>query len=96
MRWSSGASLFMKVDATDKIMLYFTDGNMPAANADEELGVLQAQIKHAKRDGITLLGVGMGTDSPVKHGLDTVRMDDDDDLKLVVDHLGKRLAKTAR
>jgi len=82
--------------ATDKILLYYTDGKMPAANHDEELEVLERQIKLAKRAGITLLGVGMDTDSPLRHGLDTVMVSTDDDIKSVVEHLGKRLAKMGR
>ena len=82
--------------ATDKILLYYTDGRMPAANHDEELPVMEEQIKRCKRTGITLLGVGMNTDSPVRHGLDTVMVQGDDDIKDVVEHLGKRLQKTAR
>ena len=84
-----------RVEATDKILLYYTDGKMPAANKEEELVVLQRQIKLCKRDRITLLGVGIRTDSPVRHGLDTVQVDDDEDLKMVVNHLGKRLLKTS-
>lgn len=91
-----GRKMLGKVEATDKIMLYYTDGKMPAANKEEELEVLQRQLKLCKRDAITLLGVGIRTDSPVRHGLDTVQVDDDDDLKGVVEHLGKRLARTAR
>lgn len=84
------------VDATDKILLYYTDGKMPAANKEEELEVLQRQIRLCKRDKITLLGVGIRTNSPVRHGLDTVQVDTDSDLKAVVDHLGKRLLRVAR
>jgi hypothetical protein len=91
-----GRKQLSKVDATDKILLYYTDGKMPAANKDEELVVLQDQIKRCKRDRVTLLGVGIRTDSPVRHGLDTVQVDGDDDLKTVVDHLGKRLLQSAR
>lgn len=85
-----------KVEATDKILLYYTDGKMPAANMEEEREVLERQIKLCKRDQITLLGVGMGTDSPERHGLDTVQVDDDSDLAGVVEHLGKRLLRRAR
>lgn len=85
-----------QVDATDKILLYYTDGKMPAANHDEELEVLQREIRTCRTKGYTLLGVGIRTDSPIRHGLDTVQVDDDDDLKRVVDHLGKRLATAAR
>jgi hypothetical protein len=85
-----------QVTATDKIILYYTDGKMPAANKDEELEVLIRQIKLCARDRITLLGVGMQTDSPIRHGLDTVQVDSDEDLSAVVNHLGKRLARSAR
>jgi len=79
--------------ATDKIIVYFTDGLMPCENHDEELVILQREIKICQRLGITLLGVGVGTDSPSRHGLDTVRLDSMADLPKVVAHLGKRMAK---
>lgn len=91
-----GRKQLAKVEATDKIFLYYTDGKMPAANHDEEQTVLENQIRLSKRDRITLLGVGIRTDSPIRHGLDTVQVDTDDDLKKVVEHLGKRLVKTGR
>jgi len=85
-----------KVEATDKILLYYTDGKFPAANKEEELEVLLRQLQLCKRDQITLLGVGIRTDSPVRHGLDTVQVDGDEDLGRVVEHLGKRLQRSAR
>lgn len=85
-----------KVQATDKVLLYYTDGKMPAANHDEELEVLQREIKTCRQRNYTLLGVGIRTDSPTRHGLDTVQVDDDDDLRSVVNHLGKRLARPGR
>lgn len=85
-----------RVEATDKILLYYTDGKMPAANHAEELAVLQREIRTCRNKKYTLLGVGIRTDSPVRHGLDTVQVEDDDDLKRVVDHLGKRLARPGR
>jgi hypothetical protein len=77
--------------ATDKIMLYYTDGKMPASNYEEELEVLQREIATCKQKEYTLLGVGIRTDSPTKHGLDTVQVDDDSDIIKVVRHLEKRL-----
>lgn len=79
------------VDATDKIILYYTDGKMPAENHDEELEILQREIKICKQKGYTLLGVGIRTDSPVRHGLDTVQVDEHSDVVKVVKHLEKRL-----
>lgn len=81
-----------EVEATDKIILYYTDGRMPASNYDEELEILQREIRTCKARGYTLLGVGIRTDSPIRHGLDTVRVDNDENLKDVVVHLEKRLA----
>jgi hypothetical protein len=77
--------------ATDKIILYYTDGKMPAENHDEELEILQREIRTCNRKGYTLLGVGIRTDSPVRHGLDTVQVDEEADVIKVVEHLEKRL-----
>jgi cobalamin biosynthesis protein CobT len=77
---------------TDKILLYFSDGKMPAENHDEELQILQREIKVCRQKGYHLLGVGIRTDSPARHGLDTVQIDNVADLKKVVDQLGKYLS----
>lgn len=77
--------------ATDKIILYYSDGKMPASNHDEELEVLQREIAYCKKHNITLLGVGIRTDSPRRHGLDTVQVDDDSDIVKVVRHLKNAL-----
>jgi cobalamin biosynthesis protein CobT len=77
---------------TNKIIMYYSDGKMPAENHDEELMILQREIKTCKRKNILLLGVGIRTDSPSRHGLDTVQVDDDEDIKKVVKHLEKRLS----
>lgn len=78
-------------NATDKIILYYTDGKMPAENADEEGAILRREINICKQKGYTLLGVGIRTDSPIRHGLDTVRVEEDTDIVRVVAHLEKRL-----
>lgn len=80
-------------DATDKVVLYYSDGKMPAENHDEELSILRREISTCRRKGITLLGVGIRTDSPARHGLETVQVDNDEDLVKVVQLLGKRLEK---
>jgi hypothetical protein len=77
--------------ATDKVILYYSDGKMPAENYDEELEILQREIKICHQKGYALLGVGIRTDSPVRHGLDTVQVDEDSDLVKVVRHIEKRL-----
>jgi len=81
-----------KVQATDKVIMYLTDGKMPAANHDEELEILQREIRTCRQRDYTLVGVGIRTDSPMRHGLDTVMVEDDSDHRKVVDFLGKRLA----
>lgn len=80
-----------KRSETDRIMLYYTDGKMPAENYDEELEILQREIKICKRNKYKLLGVGIRTDSPARHGLDTVQVDTDEDIIKVVQHLEKVL-----
>lgn len=80
-----------KYQATDKIILYYSDGKMPAENYEEELTILQREIRHCRRVGYTLLGVGIRTDSPARHGLDTVQVDDDADIVKVVRHIERRL-----
>lgn len=79
--------------ATDRIILYYTDGKMPAENYEEELEILQREIKICRQKNYTLLGVGIRTDSPIRHGLDTVQVDEIEDVPRVVSHLEKRLLK---
>lgn len=79
--------------ATDKIILYYSDGKMPAENHDEELEILIREIKTCRQKGIALMGVGIRTDSPRRHGLDTVEVHEDSDLKKVIRHLEGRLIR---
>jgi nitric oxide reductase activation protein len=76
---------------TDKVIMYYSDGKMPAMNFEEELEVLQREIRICKQKGIKLLGVGIRTDSPTRHGLDTVEVEEDRDILKVVKHLEKHL-----
>lgn len=77
--------------ATDHIILYYSDGKMPALNYDEELVILQREIRYCRKVGYTLLGVGIRTDSPERHGLDTVQVNEDADIVRVVRHIERRL-----
>jgi cobalamin biosynthesis protein CobT len=79
--------------STDKLIMYFTDGEMPAENYDEELRLLQKNIKVCSARNIKLVGVGVGTEAPRKHGLDTIRYDSIKDLPKLITELGKRLAE---
>lgn len=80
-----------KSRATDRVLLYYTDGAMPAANKYEELGILQRELLELDRKGIVKLAVGINTDSPSKHGFDTVQVDSDEDLSKVVAQLKRYL-----
>lgn len=78
---------------TDKILIYYTDGAMPAANYEEELVILENEIHECKRKKIALLAVGINTDSPKQYGFDTVQVDSDSDLMKVVEQLERHLLK---
>lgn len=80
-----------KSTATDRIVMYYTDGSMPAANYEEELAILQSEIETCRKKGINLMAVGINTDSPEQYGFDTVQVDGDEDLSKVVAHLKKKL-----
>lgn len=79
--------------ATDKILMYYTDGAMPMENYDEELEILQREIALLRRQQVTVVGVGIKNDDPAKHGLDTIRLDKIEDVPKVVTELEKRLKK---
>jgi cobalamin biosynthesis protein CobT len=76
---------------TNKVILYYSDGAMPLENHDEELDILRREIATCKAKGYTLLGVGVRTDSPSRHGLDTVQIDDSAEVGKVVSHLERVL-----
>lgn len=77
--------------ATERILMYYTDGAMPASNYTEELRVLKSEIAYCSKNNITLMAVGMGVDTPREHGFDTCQVDGPEDYRKVVQHLGKRL-----
>ncbi len=74
-----------------KIILYFTDGAMPAENYYEELEILQREIAICRKKGYVLLGVGVRNDDPEEHGLETVRLDSANDIGKVLDRLRSKL-----
>jgi len=81
---------------TDRIIMYYTDGEMPASNYEEELEILQRELRGCAQKGYTVMGVGIGTDSPTQHGLETVVVNEDSDIPAVVRFLEKRLERTVR
>lgn len=80
-----------KSQATDKIIMYYSDGKMPATNFQEELEILVRELTYCRKRGYVVAGVGVRTDSPSRHGLPTVRIDDKNDVGKVVSHLEKML-----
>lgn len=76
-----------KSQATDKIIMYYSDGKMPATNYSEELEILVRELAICKKKGYTVAGVGVRTDSPSRHGLPTVQINDKNDIGKVVSHL---------
>lgn len=75
------------------ILMYYTDGSMPAENFDEELVVLKNEVKLSKhRNDLQILCVGVLNNEPEEYGLDTVRYDGAQDLSKVVKRLEKALA----
>lgn len=82
-----------KSRATDKVLMYYTDGDMPYENYREELRILKRELRECATRGYEVVGVGFETDSPNKHGLDTVRIDGIEDVPKVVRELHKRLTR---
>lgn len=76
--------------ATDRLLIYVTDGDMPDSNFTEELEVLQRELKTLKQKRIEVLGVGVQTDSPKQYGLETIQMNSVNDLQQLVKALEKR------
>lgn len=77
--------------ATDKLIVYFTDGTMPEENHREEMVILTKELKVIKQRGYKLLAVGIETDSPKRYGLPTVRLDSHSDLDTVVRFIEENL-----
>lgn len=78
---------------TVKVLHYYTDGAMPAENHDEELEILTREIQTCKRKGYIPLGVGIRTDAPRQHGLETVEVNEVADIMKVIDHLERELTR---
>jgi hypothetical protein len=82
-----------KSDATTKVLMYYTDGSMPAENYEEELEILTRNLRECKQRGYEVVGVGVRTDSPKEHGMDTVLVNNVEDVPKVVQELHKRLTR---
>ncbi len=77
--------------ATTKIGLYYSDGAMPAENYHEELEILKRELEICKKRNYTLLGVGINTNSPEKHGMETVVVREYSDVRAVIKQIESKL-----
>lgn len=79
--------------ATDKIILYFTDGDMPASNYDEELYILKRELNLIERDpSLKVLAVGVaGNTQPMQYGLDTVLYTGTQDIPKLISSIEERV-----
>ena len=77
--------------ATHKILLYFTDGVIPGYGGGGQEQTMRDEVEACRRAGITLLGVGVGTSSPEKFGIETVRLDGDQDLRNVLEVIAEKV-----
>lgn len=78
-------------DATDKVLLFFTDGVIPGYGGAEQKQIMREEVQACKRAGITLVGVGVKTDSPKDFGIETVRLDSEKDLRGLLEHLAEKI-----
>jgi len=84
--------LCLQQRAESKLIMYFTDGDMPAWNFDEEKDVLMENLRKCQRQGVTVVGVGVGTTSPKQYGLDCIRYDHLGDLPALIKGLADHLS----
>ena len=78
-------------DATDKVLLFFTDGVIPGYGGAEQKQIMREEVQACKRAGITLVGVGVKTDSPRDFGIETVRLDSEKDLRGLLEYLAEKI-----
>lgn len=93
--------MLSKQRATDRLLLYYTDGQMPAEDGERQQVILETELKRAhawakrKHDRLKVIGVGYGCDDPKKYGLDTILVDSaapvDEQVKQVVEGLAQRI-----
>lgn len=83
----------MKHQATDRVVMYYTDGEFPAINAEEERTIIDRELILYKQHRIKLVCVGIQTDSPARLGIPTVRVDSDEDIVKVIEFLDKILSE---
>ena len=87
--------------ATDRILLYYTDGAMPAEDSARQLPILKRECSKAnawakrQHDRLRVIGIAYGCDDPKKYGLDTIEVDSGlgvkEQVRLVVNGLAERI-----
>ena len=91
--------------ATDRILLYYTDGAMPAEDHEAQVVILKAQCRRAKAMAMLpdrrlhVVGIAANNDEPKEYGLDTIVVDSgepDKGVAAVVDGLAERIQKTIK
>ena len=91
--------------ATDRILLYYTDGAMPAEDHHQQLVLLKDQLRRAKAMAklpdrrLHVVGVALDNDEPKRYGLDTILVrskEPDKSVRLVVDGLAERITNTLK
>ena len=88
---------------TDRILLYYTDGQMPAEDHSNQLTILKRQLRRARamaklpNHRLHVVGIALDNDAPKKYGLDTILVDSDkpdESVRLVVEGLAERIARS--
>jgi len=84
-------------------LLYYTDGQMPAEDFNNQRAILEAQCRRVKAMAqlpdrrLHVVGIGLGCDDPKQYGLDTIEVpfdEPDEGVHKVVDGLAERIART--
>lgn len=74
-----------------KIILYSSDGAMPCENYEEELVILKSELATCKKKRYITRGIGLYTDEPTRHGLETVQVRSAADISQIVAQIEKEL-----
>jgi hypothetical protein len=83
--------------ATDKMLMFFTDGQLNLAVGDEQHDIILRELKIMDRQQYTMVGIEVNTESHMQDvGIDTVTCNSDQDIIKLVDELKIRIVKKLR
>lgn len=85
--------MLMRSQAKKRLCVYFTDGNIPETNHIEERMIMEREASLYKRLGLEALIVAVHVELPDAYGFDQVKLDEDQDIKAVLDALEKKLTE---